>query len=87
MSAQVTNIKVDATLNPGSGKNPDLVKVSVNCSFALEGANGSGNASISIPLPLGTIVQDVKKAELSACEHTAEILTQMADAARKVALL
>ena len=87
MSAQVTNIKVDSTLNPGSGKNPDLINVHVNCGFALEGANGDGNASISIPLPSGTIVQDVKKAELSACGQAAEILTQMADAARKVALL
>ena len=87
MSVQVTNIRVDSTLNPGSGEKADLINVSFNCRLALEGANGNANANVSIPLPSGTIVQDVKKAEQSAYEQAAEILTQLADAARKEASL
>ena len=85
MSVQVTNIRVDASLNPGSGEKADLINVQVSCRFAL--ANGDANVHISIPLPSGTIVQDVKEAERSAYEQAAEILTQLADAARKEALL
>ena len=87
MSVQVTNIRVDATLNPGSGGKADLINVEVSCRLALAGANGDANAHISIPLPSGTIVQNVKKAEQSAYEQAAEILTQLTDAARKEALL
>ena len=87
MSIQVTNIDVDSALNPGSGEKADLIIVYVNCGLALEGANGTSINIINIPLPSGTIARDVKKAEQSAYEQAAEILAQLADAARKKALL
>ena len=79
MTVEITNIGIDATLNPGSGENKDIVNVSIMCSGA--------QVNISVPLPTGTIVQDVKKAQQSAYEQAVEILAQLSDAARKEALL
>ena len=84
MSVQIAKIRVDAALNPGSGESMDIVNVSINC---IVDQRQNAHANIPVPLPSGTIVQDVKKAERSAYEQAAEILTQLAAAARKEALL
>ena len=84
MSVQVTNITVDATLNPGSGEKDDSASVSISHKITHGSSSGM---SVPVSLPSGTIVQDVKKAERSAYDKAAEILTQLAAAARKEALL
>ena len=58
MPVEVTKIRVDSTLNPGSGESMDIVNVSINCNVD---HRQNAHANIPVPLPSGTIVQDVKK--------------------------
>ena len=84
MPVEITIIQVDATFNPGSGESMDIANVSIT--YTVDQIQRGQKTSIPVPLPSGTIVQDVKKAERSAYEQAAEILTQLSDAARKEAL-
>ena len=87
MSAQATDINVDASLNPGSSGKNDMVSVTISCGLDHGSLRGNANANFSMQLPSGTIEKNFKEAERSAYEQAAEILAQLLDAARKEALL
>ena len=78
-SVKVTSTRFDATLNPGSGKDPDRVQVSIG--YGTEGGNSS--FSIPITLPTGTITGDVQKAQVNAYRGAASILGALERSLRK----
>ena len=71
MSTKVVRTAFDATLNPGTGKQPDQVTVSV--SYTTSDSSGSG-FQITVRLPTGSITKDVKKAQMDAYRGAATIL-------------
>ena len=72
---KLERVTFDATLNPGSGKNPDVVTVQI--SYALESGRGAG-VGIPIQFPTGTIKQDVQGTETEAYRVSSSILNALA---------